>query len=290
MSLTLDLERQATEAASSLPALLADAETLAATLAAGAHGRRRAGSGETFWQYRDYTSHDSAASIDWRQSARAPARLFVRETEWETAATIRLWCARSDSLQYGSASVTKRWRAQVLTTALALLLTKSGEKISLMPGATPAMGGQRAVMTVAETLLGPFENKDDLPALPPTGTTQAVYISDFHLDIERLEGRLKEIAAIGIPLHLVAVSDPAEEAFPFKGRMLFEDPGSSASRKLLGDAGRVAEDYRRRRTAHFGVIEDICRQFGMTFLRHRTDHPAALVLSQLHDSISGHHH
>ena len=57
--------------------------------------------------------------------------------------------------------------------------------------------------------------------------------------------------------------------------------------KLLGDAAAVSPDYRRIRDAHFGVMEDTCRQFGMSFLRHLTDHPRAAILAQAHNVISG---
>ena len=46
------LRRDAEKIAGALPPLLAQAEMLAATVAMGEHGRRRAGTGENFWQYR----------------------------------------------------------------------------------------------------------------------------------------------------------------------------------------------------------------------------------------------
>ena len=48
------------------------------------HGRRRVGTGETFWQYRRYEIGDSATMIDWRQSGKTQP-VFVRENEWEAA-------------------------------------------------------------------------------------------------------------------------------------------------------------------------------------------------------------
>ncbi|MEM9233358.1 MAG: DUF58 domain-containing protein [Pseudomonadota bacterium] len=288
MTDALTLERHAAETAQRLPALLANAETLAATLMAGAHGRRRPGPGETFWQYRDYTQNDPASAIDWRQSARAPQRYFVRETEWETAATVRLWCGQSESMAYGSADVTKLWRAQILTTALALLLTKAGERIGALPSESPGSGGQRAVITLAEYLVSDgAENADPLPPLCPPGTTQAVYISDFYVPTTELVSRLKAIAASGVTCHFIALADPSEEDFPFSGRVLFQTPRGSGRSTIFGDAAAVAEDYRRTRHAHLGVMEDLCRRFGFTFIRHRTDSPATPALAQAHNAIAG---
>jgi uncharacterized protein (DUF58 family) len=68
----------------SLPPLLAEAELLAATVVLGDHGRRRAGMGDEFWQYRPAHAGDSARMIDWRRSARSDSH-FVREREWQAA-------------------------------------------------------------------------------------------------------------------------------------------------------------------------------------------------------------
>ena len=78
------LRLEARTLASNYPALLAEAERVAAIMASGLHGRRKAGQGETFWQYRPYDSSDAANRIDWRRSARGDS-LFVRDNEWEAA-------------------------------------------------------------------------------------------------------------------------------------------------------------------------------------------------------------
>ena len=65
------LRREAEASAAAFPALLADARQLASTVILGAHGRRRAGMGDEFWQYRPATATDARRTIDWRRSARA---------------------------------------------------------------------------------------------------------------------------------------------------------------------------------------------------------------------------
>src|SRR5919198_4393785 len=76
--------------AATLPPLLVAAERVASTVAQGVHGRRRVGQGDSFWQFRQYEPGDSAARIDWRESAKSQ-RLYVRETEWEAAQSVWLW-------------------------------------------------------------------------------------------------------------------------------------------------------------------------------------------------------
>ena len=86
-----------------LPSLMVEADRVATTVAQGVHGRRRTGSGETFWQFRLYQRGDDAAGIDWRQSARS-RHLFVREQEWEAAASVWIWCDLSPSMAFAPAA------------------------------------------------------------------------------------------------------------------------------------------------------------------------------------------
>ena len=48
----LVLNERANAASHTLPPLLVEAERIAATVMQGVHGRKRAGPGESFWQYR----------------------------------------------------------------------------------------------------------------------------------------------------------------------------------------------------------------------------------------------
>src|SRR5260370_41996879 len=82
--------QRATGAARSLsatmPRLILEARRVAATVIHGLHGRRRAGSGQNFWQFRRFVSGEPAARGDWRPSARAD-HLYVREQDWQAAHT-----------------------------------------------------------------------------------------------------------------------------------------------------------------------------------------------------------
>ncbi|NLH83533.1 MAG: DUF58 domain-containing protein, partial [Phyllobacteriaceae bacterium] len=130
--------------AETLPDLLVEARRVAATVAAGWHGRRRAGSGETFWQYRPYAPGEPVQAIDWRRSARGD-ELYVREREWEAAHAVEIVLDLSASMDWRSdlASVTKATRALVLALALADLLGRAGERVGA-PGLLPARADRRA--------------------------------------------------------------------------------------------------------------------------------------------------
>ena len=104
------------------------------------HGRRRAGIGETFWQFRPFVAGESTTGIDWRRSARDD-RIYIREREWEAAHTVAIWIDRSPSMGFISnlALQSKSDRALVLGLAAADLLVRGGERVSLL-GLTRPLG------------------------------------------------------------------------------------------------------------------------------------------------------
>src|SRR5881394_467599 len=106
--------------AANLPRLILESRKIAATVIHGLHGRRRAGTGENFWQFRRFMSGEPAARVDWRRSARDD-HLYVREREWEAAHTVWIWADRSPSMVFSSpiARESKLDRALVISFALA---------------------------------------------------------------------------------------------------------------------------------------------------------------------------
>src|SRR6202140_5650467 len=106
--------------AATMPRLMLEARRIAATIIHGLHGRRRAGSGENFWQYRRFVSGEPAQRVDWRRSGRDD-HLYVREQEWEAAHTVWIWPDRSPSMSFTSrlANEPKLDRALVIAFALA---------------------------------------------------------------------------------------------------------------------------------------------------------------------------
>jgi uncharacterized protein (DUF58 family) len=223
------------ELAGTLPALMIAADRVASTVIQGVHGRRRVGQGDAFWQYRPFRDGDSATQIDWRQSARS-RHLFVRETEWEAAASVWLWRDASPSMQYASLknADTKAVRGELITLALASLLADAGERVAVLGGGMRPTSGRVAVRRVAETLfdetrdLGEASStqKRALPSLPPLVPLPAhgtiVLVSDWLDPLDSIEAVIRYYASVGVRGHLVQVLDPAEEDLPFDGHVKFE--------------------------------------------------------------------
>lgn len=276
---------QALSLARRFPSLVVAAREVAASVLHGVHGRRRAGLGETFWQFRPFVAGKSTSRIDWRRSAR-DERLYVREREWEAAHTVMLWIDRSASMYFSSklALQPKIDRALVLGLAAADLLIRGGERVGLL-GLTRPLAARNIVERFGEVLLAEERGTGYVPAeLAPSDSlprnSQAVLIGDLLSDPKDIAAMINSISQRGARGHLIMVADPVEETFPFAGHVEFIDVNSPA-RLRVGDAGSFRADYVRRLTAHRNSIRAAARARGWTLMLHRTDRPASEALLAL---------
>jgi uncharacterized protein (DUF58 family) len=271
--------------AEAMPDMLIEARRVANVVLAGWHGRRTSGRGETFWQFRPFVTGEAASSIDWRRSAR-DEHLFVRQTEWEAAHTLWLWADLSPSMDFRSrlAPTTKRHRATVLTLALAELLAVAGERIGLLGASDPILA-RNAAERVAVLIPGAAKT----PGPPDTRTlrrfSDVVLFGDFLDPIEEIDKTLSAILRTGARAHLVQITDPIEETFPYAGRTEFLDP-ETGLRHVVSRAEQYREDYTARLAALREHLRTLSRRLDWTFLVHRTDRPATEPLLALHARLA----
>lgn len=275
----------AEDVARRLPSLIVAAKDVASSVMHGMHGRRRAGVGESFWQFRPFVTGEPATNVDWRRSARDD-RLYVREREWEAAHTVWIWIDRSASMSFVSklALQSKRDRALVLGLAAADLLVRGGERVGLLSLTRP-MAMRNIIDRFAETMLTEEAVSDFTPSeLPPNNVlqarTQLIWISDFLADRAEIDDKISRLSSGGARGHLVMIADPIEETFPFTGHTEFLDVDSSASLRV-GRAEAFREDYMLRLAAHREAVREAAAKRGWTLLLHRTDRPASEALLAL---------
>jgi uncharacterized protein (DUF58 family) len=285
LTLTLDLRARAEALGQSLPALLAEAEMLAQTVMLGEHGRRRAGQGDEFWQYRPAHAGDAARSIDWRRSARADAH-FVREREWQAAQSVTLWVDPSRSMAFSGAKdrAAKADRARLLALALGILLLKGGERVGL--AGQPPRPGRAQIMSLAGGLA---DSAEDYGIPDTTGMVahgRAVFLSDFLGPLQGLETALAAASDRGVRGVLLQVLDPAEEEFPFAGRTIFESMAGGLSHET-----QSANDLRDRYLARLAERKDrlttLSRAVGWHYACHHSGHPAQTALLWAYQALKG---
>jgi len=275
----LALREPAERAAASLPPLLAHAEQLAGTLILGEHGRRRAGRGDDFWQYRLAGAGDSSRMIDHRRSARGDQQ-FVREREWQTAQSVMLWVDRGASMGFSSAPglPDKGARARLLALACAILLLRGGERVGLLGPALPPARGRQQIERLTAAFLSETAGDHASPeavVLPFGG--RALLISDFLGPLGALRDMLAQAVGRRMQGILLQVLDPAEEDFPYRGRTLFQSMAGNLRHETL-KAQDLRSRYHARLAERRDELDRLARMSGWQVGLHRTDESAQAAL------------
>jgi uncharacterized protein (DUF58 family) len=271
--------------AASLPRLVLEARRIAANVIHGLHGRRRAGPGESFWQYRRFVSGEPSQNVDWRRSARDD-HLYVREHEWEAAHTIWVWPDRSASMAFASrqARDSKLERALIVTFALAELLVAGGERVGV-PGLLNPTASRNVIDKMAQAILHDDLTRASLPpAFVPSARSEIVVLSDFWSPIAEIRTMLAGLAASGAHGTLIQIVDPAEETFPYSGRVEFVEP-EDGRMITAGRAERWADDYVARVALHRDQIRSETNTLDWLFSTHTTDRSASELLLFLHGGM-----
>jgi uncharacterized protein (DUF58 family) len=272
--------------AAAFPPLLAEAEHLATTVMIGDHGRRRAGVGDTFWQYRPAQNHDDMRSIDWRRSARSDSQ-FVQDKEWQIAQSILMWVDQSASMSFTSLNdgTTKGSRARTLALASAILLLRGGERVGLTGNALPPRRGEVQVAQMAALLSQ--DHADDFGTPDATGMvahSRALFVSDFMGDLTGLETAMAKAADRDVRGALVQILDPSEEAFPFDGRTIFESMSGTMRHETL-KARDLRSRYLDRLAQRKDHLASLARAADWQYNIHHTDTPATSALLWIYTAL-----
>lgn len=282
------LREKAETQAARLPPLLARAEHLAGAVLLGEHGRRRAGMGDDFWQYRPAQMGDSRRMIDHRRSAMGDVQ-FVREREWQIAQSVMLWVDQGAAMRFASSAEleTKAERARVLGLALSILLIRGGERVGLTGTDLPPRRGNAQIVRLAEMFSEDAEEDYSPPehrAMIPHA--RAAFISDFMGDIEAVRMALTKAADRGVRGVLFHVLDPAEEAFPFRGRTIFQSVGGTLEHETL-KASELRDRYLERLAARKAELQQLCSVAGWQYGLHHTETSAQSGLLWLWRALDG---
>ncbi|MDO8534002.1 MAG: DUF58 domain-containing protein [Xanthobacteraceae bacterium] len=272
----------AAQLVASVPRLVLEARRVAASVFHGLHGRRRAGPGENFWQYRRFIGGEPASRVDWRRSARDDL-LYVREREWEAVHTIWIWPDRSPSMVFSSqpSRLTKRDRALVLAFALGELLVRGGERVGI-PGTMRPTASRAVIERMAEAIVHAAGMPQSLPpAFTPGPRDEVVLLGDLWSPTPQVVGTIASLSLGGAGGHVVQIVDPAEETFPYSGRIEFLEP-EGAGTITVGRAEAWAADYTDRVARHRDAIRAETARRDWSLAVHRTDRPASGLLLALH--------
>ena len=282
------LRSRAEALAEPLPPLLARARHLAQGVILGEHGRRRAGLGDAFWQFRRAQPGDPAHTIDWRRSARSDQH-YVQQKEWQAAQAVMFWVDRAQAMRFASrpGGETKAERAALIALASAILLVDGGERVGLTETPTPPARGHVQLERIAAQLDAPAQPDYGAPATQTLPNhSRAVFLSDFLGPLDGLETALATAADRGVTGALLQLLDPAEEAFPYGGRIVFHSPGGGVVHETR-EAGGLRARYLDRLAERKARLEELARRTGWQYHLHHTDAAPAAALLWLYRALEG---
>ena len=241
------------------------ARALVAGVLPGLHASRQPGLAREFAQYRAYQPGDEPRLIDWKLFARSD-RHFVRESEIETAVTVRVILDATASMRHTDETgpgqgVRKFDLARLLAAALAFLTQAQGDQPALhavvdgrivsasSPGSRQPL--ERIVRTL-ETLepagKWPLEDRA-LAAAVSAGTRPGpgaaareiiVVLTDGYEHDGEIRAALAPLRARGHELVLFHLLGRDEIDFPYRGTVRFEDWETGQTFETDADAARAA--------------------------------------------------
>ncbi|MGQ0527096.1 MAG: DUF58 domain-containing protein [Alphaproteobacteria bacterium] len=267
----ISLRAHAEELINGLPVLFSRSLHPARDMMRGAHALRRAGSGEDFWQFRDYASGDALSGIDWRRSGQGDS-VFVRQKEYQSRQGFLFWTAKGPDMDFHSRKTLQRKAeaVNILILSLGLLMAARGEKIGWLGNASRT--GSETAADRLENILSENHTFSSLPVEIDTVTprTNLVLAGDFIETPDKIEQALMPLAGVCPQGLLIQVLDPLEMDMNTDGRILFENPAGS-QRHLVNHAGAIRNGYIKRIEEHRTLVKMLCDNLGWTYIFHRTD-------------------
>src|SRR5262249_61711999 len=100
-------------------------------------------------------------------------------------------------------------------------------------------------------------------------------------DIADLRRTIAQLSGSGTTGHIVQIVDPAEETFPYWGRIEFIEP-EDGRRITAGRAENWRADYGEQVAQHRAAIRSETDRLGWSFSIHQTDRPASELLLAFH--------
>ena len=154
-----------------------------------------------------------------------------------------------------------------------------------MPGLLRPTASRNVIEKMAEGILHDAAERASLPpSFAPSPLAEIVMLSDLWSPIGEVRDTIAQLSATGAHGHVVQIVDPAEESFPYSGRVEFVEPEGAGS-ITAGRAETWRNDYQGLIARHRAAIRAETDLRGWSFAIHRTDRPASELLLVLHSRM-----
>jgi uncharacterized protein (DUF58 family) len=260
-------------------------------LIAGRHQSRFRGGSAEFAQHRSYAAGDDLRYLDWKVWAKSD-RLYVREFEEETNLRASILADASASMAYGEGDRNKFLYASQLLAAMAYLLLRQSDAVSLMvfdqsirtelparnqlahwkPMLTALASTKPARRANFDSVVGPLIGRD-------TRRSLVMIASDLFVEPDSLAKSLRLLRSRRHDVIVFHVLHPDEMTFPFDAMTRFE--GLEDRRELTCQPRALRQGYLAALKSFLADTRRACGQVGADYRLAVTSEPVDAVLASL---------
>ena len=243
-----------------------------------------------FAEHREYSPGDEIKHIDWKVWGKSD-RYVIKEYEEETNLSCTILLDISESMRYGSGSITKLDFAGLVAASLSYLLLKQKDSVgiayfddTLRKHFRPSnrMSHLRDMLTYLAEEVHPTQKTDVATTFHRVAEESHrrgmfILISDMFADIDELMNGLKHFRFKRNEVLVIQVLDEAERTFPFERQTLFR--GLEQSGELLTNPKSLRRGYLRVFNRFLQDLEQQCNTSSIDFLSLSTSDPLEVVLA-----------
>jgi uncharacterized protein (DUF58 family) len=257
---------------------------------AGEHKSPFRGFAVEFTQHREYTPGDDTRHLDWKVLGRTD-RYYLKQYEQETNYVASILLDGSESMKYGSGSITKLQYGKMMAAVLSYLILHQRDAVAVgvfdtaIRGYVPRTGNLGSIHNIMK-VLAEFEPTQQTSVGPVLHEVAGqikrkgicIIISDLFDDEEKILEGIQHIRFGGSEVILFHVMDPFELDFPFSGMVEFE--GLEGMAKLLTRPREIRKSYLQAVEEFRRKIREGCERNNVHYVLVNTGHA-------LHEVISG---
>lgn len=236
--------------AGEIPILAKPAQNIASQLV-GFHAKKQAGSSDEFFQFRPYSSGESVANIDWRQSAKSD-KAFVKQKEQQSPRRFQIFSLQSPRInwQFSPKSPNKNNIANLCALSIGFALLDIGESV--------VIAGQKKSTKSKSTLAQSLVNSiGEIPHEFPKGVS--LIFHDGLCDLSLFADAFRRAQSAGNKIILGIIKDENEANFNFKGRTEFQSLEKNET-ILIENCDEIRGKYITAYQKHFNELEDLANK------------------------------
>jgi uncharacterized protein (DUF58 family) len=256
---------------------------------AGEHKSPFRGFAIEFTQHREYVPGDDTRHLDWKVLGRTD-RYYLKQYEQETNYVANILLDGSESMKYGSGSITKLDYGKMMAACLSYLILRQRDAVAVsvfdtqVRGSVPRTGNMASIYTIMSVLAGfnPVEQTSIGNVLHETaGQIKrkgiVIIISDLFDDEDRIMSGIQHLRFGGNEVILFHTMDPFELEFPFSGLVEFD--GLEKTGKIMTRPRDIRKSYLREVEAFRTRLREGCERNNVHYVLVNTGQPLHEVLS-----------